>query len=468
VKHRVKFRSNGGMALPIALGIMMILAIGVVTVLGLTSSSQRHAELSHAEQTSLAAAEAGLNHAESILAQADAMSPTAMPSSGAPATVAVDGGSVQYWGSLDGSVTPHVWTLTATSAVGNPTVGAALSHTVRAQYEVLGSAAGNEAWNYVYSNSLSCLPLVNNFDVRAPLYARGDVCLQNDANFLGPTLDVQGTLETRNTASVGTSASPVPTVRVAGGCRFAAGGSPPPFALPCTAAHRVWASSFNSSPPVVTKPPMDAAYWRTHARPGPNQYCTSGTFPGGPGAFTTLGTVNLTPAASYDCAVVQDGVTLGRLAWNSVSGALTIEGVAYFDGDVRLDGNFNGTYTGRGVVYANTVGFYNDAKLCVVSGCATTGWDPNTAVLVFVARETAATAVWLTNATKFQGGVYSAGGFRIDNTASMQGPVIAESLDIQNAGFIGPWPAFTGLLPGMPSNAGATPYVRRVPGSWRG
>jgi cytoskeletal protein CcmA (bactofilin family)/Tfp pilus assembly protein PilV len=462
---RTSLRSERGVALPIALGATLVISIALVTVLEMSLSSQRSSTFSKADQSALAVADAGLNQAESVLAQADAMNPAAMPSSGAPATVSVDGGSVQYWGSMDGSVTPHVWTLNATSTVANPSGGSSLSHTVSAQYELLGTAANDEAWNYVYSNSLACLNLVNNFDVRAPLYARGDVCLRNDANFLGPTFDVQGTVETRNTASVGTTTFSVPTVRVAGGCRFGTSG---PFNLPCTTADRVWAASFNSNPPVVPKPTMDAAYWRTYARPGPNQYCTTGSFPGGATSFTTLGTVNLTPASTYDCTVVLSGVQVGRIAWNNTSSVLTIDGVVYFDGDIELNGNFNGTYTGRGVVYANTVSFRNDAKLCAISGCPTTGWDPNTAVLVLVARSTATPAVSVSNATKFQGAVYTAGGFRIENTASMQGPVIAESLDIQNAGLVGSWPPITGLLPGMPSNGGGPGYVRRIAGSWRG
>jgi Tfp pilus assembly protein PilX/cytoskeletal protein CcmA (bactofilin family) len=465
VSRPTSLPSERGVALPIALAAMLVISIALVTVLEMSLSSQRSSTFSRADQNALAVADAGLNQAESILAQSDAMNPASMPSSGAPATVTVEGGSVKYWGSLDGTVTPHVWTLTATSTVPNPTGGDSLTHSVRAQYEVLGSPAGNEAWNYVYSNSLSCLSLVNNFDVRAPLYARGSVCMRNDANFLGPTLDVQGTVETRNTASVGSTTFSVPTVRVAGGCRFGSSGS---FNLPCTTADRVWAASFNSSPPVVPKPTMDAAYWRTYARPGPNQYCTSGSFPGGAASFTTLGTLNLTPASTYDCAVVQSGVTLGRVAWNHITSVLTIEGVVYFDGNIELDGNFNGTYAGRGVVYANAVSFRNDAKLCAISGCPTTGWDPNTAVLVLVARSTATPAVSLSNATKFQGAIYATGGFRIENLASMQGPVIAESLDIQNAGLVGSWPPITGVLPGMPSNSGGAGYVRRVPGSWRG
>jgi Tfp pilus assembly protein PilX len=458
-----------GIALPMALGFMMVISIALVVVLELSTWSQKSSNYSKADQSAVAVAEAGLNHAESVLANGDAMSPGGMPSSGAPATVPVDGGSVQYWGSLDGSVTPHVWTLTAKSTVANPTGADTLSHSVSAKYELVVGAAGNEAWNYVFSNSLSCLNVGNNFDMFAPLYARANVCLQNDANFRGPLFDVQGTVQVQGTASVGLSGPPierVPTVRVRGGCRLGTSG---PFALPCTDSHRVYATSFSDDPPVISKPTMDAAYWRTYARPGPNQYCTSGTFPGGAASFTSLGTINLTPASSYDCSVVQSGVTLGRIAWNNASRVMTIEGVVYFDGNIELNGNFNGTYTGRGVVYANTVNFRNDAKLCALAGCPTTGWDPNTRLLVLIARNTGASAAALSNATKFQGAIYTAGTFTIQNAATMQGPVVAETLNIQNAGLVGSWPALTSILPGMPSNlGGGAPYMRRISGSWRG
>ena len=461
-----RLRSDRGIALPMALGFIMVLSIALVVVLETSSSGQRASNFSKADQTAIAVAEGGLNHAESVLAQSDAMSPTAMPTSGAPATATVDGGTVQYWGSLDGTVNPHVWTLTARSTVANPSGADALTHTVSAKYDLMASPAGSEAWNYVFSNSLACLNLVNDFDVRAPLYARGNVCMQNNANYLGPMFDVLGTVQFRNLSSIGTTTYSVPTVRIAGGCRVGTSG---PFTLPCAQpTHPVWATSFSSSPPNITMPTMDAAYWRTYARPGPNQYCTSGSFPGGAASFTTLGTVNLTPASTYDCVVTQSGVTLGRIAWNNATGVMTIEGVVYFDGNIEFDGNYNGTYTGRGVVYANTLRFRNDAKLCGVAGCPTTGWDPNTSVIVVVARSTATPSASLSNATKFQGGIYTPGTFRIENSASMQGPVVAQSLDIQNAGFVGSWPPFSGLLPGMPAVSGGPGYVRRVSGSWRG
>jgi type II secretory pathway pseudopilin PulG/cytoskeletal protein CcmA (bactofilin family) len=463
-------QNEHGIALPMALGFMMVISISLAVVLELSRSSQRHSNVSRAEQTASAGAEAALNHAQSVLANApDPTSSSALPPAASPETISVEGGTAQYWGSMDTAPTPDRWTITAVSSVNNPSGGSNVTHSVTAQFDVSVSTAivGNEAWNYVFSNTTTtCFRLQNDFDVYAPLYVQGNYCGQNDGDYRGPLLDVRGTVQQSNSADIGSALVPVPQVRVGGGCRL---GSSGPFSSPCTSAQRVWASSFSNSPPALTKPVLDAVYWQTNAKPGPSQYCTSGSFPGGAASFTTPGNVLLTPGSSYDCTVTQGSTTVGRIAWNNTTKALTIQGVVYFTGNLEFDGNFNGTYSGSGVIYANAVNFRNDAKLCAVPLCPTVGWDPNAALLVLAARSVAANAISLSNATKFQGAVYAVGGFRIQNSATMHGPVIAETVDVQNGGFIGSWPPLTSLLPGMPSNGGsAAASTTYVPGSWRG
>ncbi len=469
LKHRGCRDERGIIALPLALVLTLALSLTVVMVIEMSSDAQRSATYSKNEQVAVAVAEAGLNEAASVLGNApDPGSSSALPASSSPATINADGGTAQYWGSLDTAPTPDRWTVTSVSTVANPSGGVNLNHTITAQFDVTSGAsmAGNEAWNYVFSNTTAtCFQTQNDFDIYAPLYVQGNMCMANDGDFLGPLLDVRGTVQLSNSADVGSVSSPVPQVHVAGGCRLGSSGI---FVTPCTAAQRVWTSSFTSSPPLLTKPAIDSTYWRANAKPGPSQYCTSGSFPGGSGSFTTLGTVPLTPASSYDCTVTQGPSTVGRIAWDNATKVLTIAGVVYFDGNIEFNGNFNGTYSGSGVIYANQVAFRNDAKLCALSGCPTTGWDPNTALLVLVARGTAADAVSLSNATKFQGAVYAVGGFRIQNAATMHGPIVAETIDVANGGLVGSWPQLTGLLDGMPANGGSGTSVTFVQGSWRG
>src|SRR5262245_13168285 len=69
VRRRVLVRlgDESGIALVMALGIMLVLTIALATTIYLTSSSQRHANTTNAGQKAYALAEAGLNNATSVL-----------------------------------------------------------------------------------------------------------------------------------------------------------------------------------------------------------------------------------------------------------------------------------------------------------------------------------------------------------------------------------------------------------------
>jgi Tfp pilus assembly protein PilX len=151
MRREVPFRSERGIALPMALGMMMVISIVLVAVLAFSGSTERHSELSKANQIAVAVAEAGLNQAESVVANAS--SPTALPTSCASSpTVTAEGGTACYWGSFDS--TTSVLTVSAVSSVPNPTGGAAVSHTVTAQFDVQASTMpDNDVWNYVFSNA---------------------------------------------------------------------------------------------------------------------------------------------------------------------------------------------------------------------------------------------------------------------------------------------------------------------------
>jgi Tfp pilus assembly protein PilX len=471
VKHRVKFRSNGGMALPIALGIMMILGISVVTVLGFTRSSQRDAKLGEAEQIAVDGAEAGLNHAESVLANAaDPGSAAALPSSSSPGSVPIQGGTAKYWGSLDTSVTPNRWTVSGASTIANPTGGASLTHTVTAQFNVVVPITGNEAWNYVFSDAPGCTYYQNNVTVGAPVYTKGDLCIKNGSALLGPQVDSYGAIQLENSGRVGTSPSDAsdPAVRTRLGCRNS---SSPPDSLPCSeGTYEVYRSSFSNSPPNLTKPPFDVAK-RTTAKPGPFQYCTSGSFPGGPGAFTSTGAFDLMPNSSYTCQVwstpPSSGTLLGELSWNDITKVLTVKGTIWFDGELIMSSNQEGTYNGTATIYvAKKVNFANYTELCALTNCPTSGWDPNTEILFISTAAADVPAFEINNFAKFQGGVYAVGGFKLQNNGEMHGPVVAGVVDVLNNGMPASWPPLTSLPDGVPSNVGRTAIY--VPGSWRG
>jgi hypothetical protein len=461
-------RSERGVALPIALGAMLVISIALVTVLEMSRSSQRGAELGAADQNAVAVAEAGLNDAEAVLANAaNPAHPSALPPAGSPVTVSVEGGTVQYWGTLDAATNPDRWTVHAASTVRNPTGGESVSHAVSAQFDVAVPITGNEGWNYVFTDAAGCTYLQNTVTVYAPFYTKGDLCMKNTAAALGPRVDVYGGIQLENTGRVGTSPSDAsdPGVRSRLGCRNGSSGG---FNLACSdATYRVYRSSFANTPPDLTKPPFDATK-RNIAMPGPNQLCTtsSGSVP----SFTTTGQIDLMPGASYMCQVwsspPSSGTLLGELSWNNTTKVLTVSGTIWFDGELFISNSQNGSYNGKATIYFNRKAtIQNQAKLCAVAGCPTSGWDPNAELLLLVSAAADVPAFEIQNDAKFQGAVYAVGGFKLQNAATMHGPVIASVLDIQNNGLPAGWPSLTSMVPGAPSNAGA---LIPVPGSWRG
>jgi Tfp pilus assembly protein PilX len=461
--------SNRGIALPIALGVMMVLGISLVTVIAFTSSSQRDAKLSKANQVAVDSAEAGLNHAESVLANAaNPDNATALPPScDTSPIVSSEGGTACYWGSLDTSASPHEWTVSATSTVANPTGGAAVSHTVSARFQVAVPIIGNEAWNYVFSDAPGCTYYQNNVTVGAPVYTKGDLCIKNGSALLGPQVDSYGAIQLENSGRVGTSPSDAsdPAVRTRLGCRNS---SSPPDSLPCSdATYEVYRSSFSNSTPNLTKPPFDATE-RSAAKPGPLQGCTFSS--GGPvPSFTTTGAVDLMPNSSYTCQVWQGSPStlVGELSWDDTTKVLTVKGTIWFDGELIMSSNQNGTYNGSGTIYvAKKVVFSNYTELCALPGCPTSGWDPNTEILYLSTAAADVPAFEINNFAKFQGGVYAVGGFKLQNNGEMHGPVVAGVVDVQNNGMPASWPPLTSLLDGTPSNVGLT--ANYVPGSWRG
>lgn len=455
-------RNEEGIALVMALGVMFVLTISALAVITLTASNSRSASYNRTTQRTQAAAEAGLNYGASILANsATPGDPSAFP----PGSTTIDGVPVSWSGSLSGSV----WTITATATLANPTAGtAAVTRTATGQFQVSASPAGG-VWDYVYAGTTSCTVIQNTVVFAAPIYTRGDLCIKNDVQMVGPRVDVMGGIQVENAASVGSSPSDAsdPAVRTTLGCRLGSSGS---FQAACAtdSEKQVWRSSFSNSPPDLTRPPLDLAYWKANAKPGPSQYCTSGSFPGGPSAFSGTGVIDIMPSSTYDCSVYSGSTLVGRIAWNDTTKVLNVHGVIYFNGELVVDGTQLGTYDGDAVLYfEKKVNIKNTTQICAVAGCDPT-WNPNDDLLVIVSGDSSVPAFEIQNDAKFQGGAYAVGGFKIQNLATMQGPVVADVIDVQNNGFPTSWTSITSLIPGMPSSSsGGAGTVTYIEGSWR-
>jgi hypothetical protein len=457
----MRLADERGVALVMALGMLMVLTISVASVVAYSGASSRSAADDRSRQRAFSLAEAGINNARAILfAALDPRDPSAVPEQ----TAAFDGGTVTYSGSYDEGT--EIWTLTATSTVPNPTGGEAITRTVTSRLHVASGSVGSEfdaVWNYLYSDTTSsCMTLANNSNIAVPLYVRGNLCLNNNAKITGSTTTVQvgGTLTLGSGAKIGESvANPIATARIAGGCT---GGSPNPH--PCTTLDRVYATTYETATEGLVKPPADFELWYENARPGPSNPCTSGSnFPQFDNDTTLNGlnpTFNLLPATAYNCTA-----SSGYLRWTPGDpGTLEISGTIFFDGGLTIPLDANAVYQGRGTIYANgKILFENNARLCGVAACDTT-WDTNANLLVLVAGSNAVSpqyAFELTNNAVFQGASYAVGDFREANNTGVWGSVIANKLHLANNA-INHYVPYGTLLPGMPGGAGEVTYLEDV------
>jgi hypothetical protein len=453
------------MALVLSLGMSSVLAISGTSAVLYTTGGERAANRSKAEVRAQSLAEAGVNYAFSTLYNAsDPTLASAVP----PRTLQLEGGSVEYYGSLD--QTTNRWTLTGIGRVLSPNPnGGEVLRILRGRARIGSSTHGsdnNAVWNYVYADATTgCTSVGNSVNINVPLYIRGNLCLSNTASHTGYSLQVGGTLSLSNSSYIGStdvgassmdSSNPqVHEVHVAGGCRL---GSSGPFTTPCGPEQRV----YSEEPPDaetsgLTKPPVDLPNWYQNAYPGPMHGCTTGSFPGGFETDTTMnrsrGVVTLNPATAYDCQVrdAQNNL-VGRIAWNPTTKALTVHGTIFFDGDIEFSNSSQVTYTGRATVYASgRITLRNSTQVCGVSTCDA-AWDPLQNLLAFVAGSSSDPVGFsVENFSTYQGGVYVVNDYVEQNNSTVWGPIIARQLFLQNS-TINHYVPLGVLMPGMPQS----------------
>jgi len=452
-----------GIALVVSLGMSSVLTISGTSVVLYTTGGERAANRSKAELRAQSLAEAGVNYAFATLYNAsDPTLSGAVP----PRSETLEGGTVEYYGTLDQAT--NRWTLTGIGRVANPNPNSGdVIKIVRGRARIGSSTHGSEnnaVWNYVYADATAgCMSVGNSVNINVPLYVRGNLCLANTANVTGYSLQVGGTLSLSNSSHVGTSdanaasdnpANPqVHEAHIAGGCRLGTSGA---FTTPCGAAQRVYSEEPPDASPVpLTKPPIDLPGWYQNSYPGPMHGCTTGSFPGGFDNDTVMnrsrGTVTLNPSTAYDCQVrdAQNNL-IGRIAWNPTTKALTILGTIFFDGDIEFSNSSQVFYTGRATIYSSgTIKMRNSTLVCGTPTC-NEAWDPLQNLLAFVAgSSTDATGFSVENYSTFQGGVYVVNDYIEQNNSTVWGPIIARQLYLQNS-TINHYVPLGVLLPGMP------------------
>lgn len=462
---RPQFKDESGVALVMAVWILAFLMLAGASLVFYAGSNASHAEQSTEDAKAVNLAEAGENYARAILY--NAADPTLSTAVGS-GSLTLEGGTVTYSGTYDSAT--KIWTLTGTGTHANPTGAATpVSRTVSSQVLVASSTGLDPAWGYLFADTTSCTTLANNLTIDAPIYVRGDLCMENSALITADLVQVRGTVQIKNTASIGTVVTPVAQVKVAGGCRYPWAGL---YLTPCTAVQQVYRTIFSSTVPDLTKPAVDLPSWYANAKPGPmSQTCTTGSFPGQFDNDTALNRSNpiqnLFPGSAYDCQVKDgSGTLLGRIAYTPGSpGTFRIDGVVFFDGQLEFAGNQDVVYQGRGSIYASdTITIRNYVRFCAVATCDST-WDPDAHLLLLVSGATAPIGFTIENNSTWQGAIYVVNDFSQGNSVIVCGPVIAQELFISNNTDNCFVPFSTGV-PGMPGNSAPTLELVNVPDSY--
>jgi Tfp pilus assembly protein PilX len=392
-------------ALVMALGILVVCAIMLTTVVAYTSSGQRTASFSKARMTAFDAADAGMNNAYAVLnlptnnsllqsilppchtANPDtstpaATNPTWMTSSSnltAQSTwnTNVYGNATTYWcGDLDRYNAQ--WFLRSVGSIRNPTGAGTTTRILNSKVTIqptLTQPKNNPVWDYLYAGhtgSACDQTLNNNISGSSRMYVAGNLCLSPNVNLAQSKVIVGGNLDLSNNASVGanTSLSTRVETQVGGNCRY--GSNSPPW-VTCTGnqdANHIFSKladgstiGVNHAPDVIAPPAADFATWYQNAIPGPAQSCTTASgptptfdtnYPTRDNSVTTA--FNLTPATSYTCRVGRGASSTLAAAISSSQTTITVSSASGFP--------TSGTFRIR----------IDDEDMTVTGGQGTTTW----------------------------------------------------------------------------------------------
>lgn len=448
-----------GIALVLAMLIMMVLAIALSSLIYFTSTNSRSSRYAKAQQLATTLADAGINNDLAILFNpynaADLLNPKLLPAQGPKA---YEGGTVTWEGVLGSD---DVWTLTATGKVTNPTGPGAqpVTRTLTARVPIKGPLTTGlklPVWNFIYSartGNICDMTIDQSVALTSPIFVEGNLCLRSTATLNGATVGVRGQLTlSQPQNAVGSSSKPVREVFVGNGCIYKN------FALvnpcrpePTPTKTNIWATQFYTSLPAdlsgIALPPVDWAGWYKYASPGPWRPCTTtaGSVPvfdnmtldpttgtNVPDGFNNnvAGIFDLTPSGSdYTCQTRR-----GELSWNHLTHTLTISGTVFIDGSAKVDNGAANVYQGQGVIYLGGTMLIKNSKLCAVLNAAKTdcdfaSWNPNSTLLVFATHDQGGQlpvgdGVQVVSSS-FQGGFYADYAIDASTTSVTQGPLVS-------------------------------------------
>jgi hypothetical protein len=437
------------MALIMALGIMMVLTLALASVIYLSAAGARDAKRTNGGQKAYALAEAGLNN---VLAQVAANYPNsvlagndawAAPPAGGP--VSYEGGTVTWGGQFEGVGCPSsTWCLTGTGAVANPTGPGApsISRTVRARITVSAAPPPYVPYGLFSGDpTAACTILQGGVSINVPVYIAS--CLTLGGNADSPpapdskakiweqntpatvTVQVGGVLTLNGGVTVGTATKDVKLISAAS-C----------VPSPCTTRANGFYGPIASPPlPPIPSASVNASTVYNSAN-WSGATCASGTNPFDNNATRngSLGNVGPETWGTFDCSVTDAQGAVHRLAYNSVTRTMTIQGSVFIDGNFTSSPNKGFKYVGvtpaGGTIYFNgTVN--HSGVICgpgstwTVPGTCGKTWDPNLGELLLVACNAAATPVATSFMVQSQA-VLEAGAWAV-GTSSMSAPAFVST-----------------------------------------
>lgn len=422
-----------------------------------------------------------------------------------------DGGEVHWCGTVD--MPNGVWRLTSVGVVENPTGPGAgdVRRTLSAEVPIISQPTTSnqaDAWNYLFATRTGTpggcdLTFSNNVAIGANVYANGNLCLDQNVVITAPKVIVMGKIQIENNGRIGQSGTSNWSTRVevqvggSGGdyCQYSSQhwhGSNTGDGHPwCGDVDHVYsknsaqtAMTVNFTPSQLEQPAPQWDTWYEGAAPGPKIGCTtsSGTVPTWDNNSTrdanngSVGTVfDLTPAsASYSCIVGPTSAPIGELSWNHTTKLLTLLGTIYIDGSARITNTAVHRYTGYATLYlSGTFLMDNGAKLCAKltadgTDCDYAGWDPNSTMVAVIAdgdgsiagagSQTGSTTdgggngIKLVNNVRFQGAVQATNAIQLQNNGRVDGPMIGETIVVDNNVTPDSFPTITTVPSGLPGN----------------
>ena len=410
-----------GVALIMALAIMMVLAVTTTGLLVAGSANQRESLVSDNARVAFGIAQEGLAYAEGMVYGAAASHNAAGVATGWQTLTNLPDGSTctttvcgQYSASVGGDGV--TWTMYGTGTYHGVT------RTVHAQANVPSPVTSSETavWNYLYADGTgSCTTWNGNVTVTVPILVRGDLCLGGSQSFTGATLEVGGNLTVTGSAKVGSAGKPIQEVKVGltststntcngltPGTSTCDGKHSPVYAstvgegvdvtpsMPCIGQPSSWDATCTGS--------NDGTWTSLHSTYNnqaslPKSGCPTNLFDND----TTLNnsdtsiTSVLLGSTAYDCKLgstsspCSSTVTTCELKWTPSTSTLSATGEFYFDGSLTISGNT--TYTGLATFFftggVTTTGSPTFCASSAKSGnsTCTAAWDTTKDGLIMVA-----------------------------------------------------------------------------------